>query len=283
MKKILLVFLCLFATIAFAQVGMNITTEHSRYLKYEPIKLKLLLRNYSGNTLVFGKQEKGGQGGRLVFSVSSQSGALVSMLRPDANPMDGMVFGPGESKELTLTLNALFDLQLDGFYTVVAYIDHNRLPQGYHSNEISFEVRDGTVITSRVIGLPTDKEDALIKHITASLMRFNDNDGEIYCLRIDDENCVYGTFRLGPYIKGSVPQLDADGASAIHVLVQVRSRLYVYAVYSIVSGEAKPRFQKYYIPDNGTPTFSRATGYLKILYARPAKEGVDFKREKETK
>ena len=108
-------------------------------------------------------------------------------------------------------------------------------------------------------------------------MRFNDGKREIYCLRIEDENCVYGTFRVGPYIAGREPQLDADGASAIHVFIQVAPKLYSYAVYSIIGGEAKIRQQRYFVPDNGVPTLSRTTGYFKVLYARQAIEGVDFK------
>ncbi len=283
MKKhrIIAVLLAMAAFAVHAQIGMNLKASNERYLRYERIQLKLLIRNYSGNTLVFGGKDTesatGQLGGRLLFNVTSQSGRLVQMLDPTANPMAGMVFGPGESRELTVTLNALFDLQQDDFYMVTAYIDHKRLPQGFASNTVNFEVRDGSVIKKRTIGLPTQRSDELIKSITASLMRFNDGKKEIYCLRIDDDNCVYGTFRLGPYITGSTPQLDADGTSAIHVLIQVSPRLYSYAVYSLINGVAKLRQQRYYAPDNGVPTLSRAPGYLKILNAKPAKEGVDYK------
>ena len=260
-----------------AQIGMQISAQHERYLRYERIQMKLNLRNYSGNTLVFGKDAQGQNVGKLVFKVTSQNGNLVSMLDPTANPMEGMVFGAGESRELTLTLNALFDLQVDGFYTVTAYIDHKRLPKGYASNTLNFEVRDGSIIANKNIGLPTDNNVDSIKSVSASLMRFNDGKREIYCLRIEDENCVYGTFRVGPYIAGREPQLDADGTSAIHVFIQVAPKLYSYAVYSIIGGEAKIRQQRYFVPDNGVPMLSRTTGYFKVLYARQAIEGVDFK------
>ncbi len=280
-QLVLLVALLALASLeSWAQVGLNLKAERTRYLKYERIQMTLLMRNYSGNTLIFGETDE--MQGRLLFNVTSQSGKLVPILDPKANPLAGMVFAPGESKELTLTLNALYDLQRDDFYTATAYIDHKRLQQGFQSNTVTFEVRDGTVITQRTIGLPTEKHDELIKNVTASLLRFNEgNNSEIYCLRIEDDNCVYGTFRLGPYISGSQPQLDADGTSAIHVLIQVSSKLYSYAVYSLIKGEAKLRMQRYYLPDNGMPQISRAPGYLKILYAKPAVEGVDYQTKKE--
>ncbi|MBQ9367629.1 MAG: hypothetical protein IJT83_07600 [Victivallales bacterium] len=279
MKKFFVSIILLFiaSTAVHAQIGMKISAQHERYLRYERIQMKLQLRNYSGNTLIFGKDAQGQNLGRLVFKVTAQNGNLVSMLDPAANPMDGMVFGAGESRELTLTLNALFDLQVDGFYTVTAYIDHKRLPQGFASNTLNFEVRDGSLVATKTIGLPTENNSDAIKSVAASLMRFNDGKREIFCLRIEDENCVYGTFRVGPYIAGREPQLDADGTSAIHVFIQVAPKLYSYAVYSIIGGEAKIRQQRYFVPENGVPMLSRTTGYFKVLYARQAVEGVDFK------
>ena len=266
-------------TDAWAQVGLKLIAEHDKYLKYEPIKMTLLVRNYSGNTLLFG--EVGDTQGGLHFDVMSRSGIPAPSLGAKANPISGMVFAPGECKQLSFTLNSLFDLQRDDYYTITAYVEHKRMAQGFKSNTINFEVRDGIIITKRTIGLPTEKQDDLIKNVTASLLRFNEgNHSEIYCLRIEDEKSVYGTFRLGPYIIGGRPQLDADGTSAIHVLVQVSSRLYSYAVYSLIKGKAVLRMQRYYLPDNGTPMLSRSTGYLKILYAKPAVEGVDYQIQK---
>ncbi len=261
-----------------AQIGMNLTADYDNFLRYEPIKLKLLLRNYSGGTLVFSSQENSG---RLSFKVTNQAGQHIGSLDPRANPMADLVFGPGESRELEITLNTLFDLQKADQYTVTAFIEHKRMRQAFSSNPVTFEIREGTVLASKTVGLPTANNTDAIQSITASLMRFYDGKREIYCLRIDDDDHVYGTFRIGPFIHGSQPQLDADGSSAIHVLVQVRPRLYSYAVYSMINGEAKQRMQRYYVPNGGVPQIARATGYLRVLYARPAKEGIDFRYQDE--
>ena len=272
----------LFSLCCFAQIGMNLKAEKERYLRYEPIELKLLLRNYSGNTLIFGKGEGTGEiQGRLAFMVKMHDGSTVPPVSGAINPLEGMVFAPGETKELTITINQFYNLQKDDFYKVTAYVDHKRMTKAFVSNDVSFEVREGILIKSKVIGLPTESDNDMIKSINASLMRFNDGHDDVYCLRIEDEKTVFGTFRIGPCITGSVPQLDADEASAIHVLVQVRPRLYCYSVYSIIGGEAKLRQQRYYKPDNGVPTLTRAPGYLKILYATQAVEGTDFRYGKE--
>ena len=271
-----------FSLCSYAQIGMNLKAEKERYLRYEPIELTLTLRNYSGNTLIFGRDDKSGvEQGRLAFLIKMHDGSTVNPLAGAINPLAGLVFSPGETKELKLTINQFYDLQKDDFYNVSAYVEHKRMSKAFMSNSVSFEVREGTLITSKIIGLPTASDDDMIKTITASLMRFNDGQDDVYCLRIEDEKTVFGTFRIGPCITGSTPQLDADEASAIHVLVQVRARLYCYSVYSIIGGEAKLRQQRYYKPDNGVPTLSRAPGYLKILYATQAVEGTDFRYGKE--
>ena len=280
MKRVQTILLILFACVLCrAQIGIKIEAKRSRFLKYEPIEITLTLRNYSGNTLVFGKDAQGRPQGRILFSVKTRSNEIVRPIDPTANPIAGLIFAPGESRELKLTLNSLYDLQNDDYYFVSAYIEHNRIAKAFESNQLAFEVREGYILYKKEIGLPAKNENDPIRTITATLMRFNDVESDIYCLRIDDDERVYGTFRIGPYIQGSKPQRDADEASAIHVLIQIRPKIYKYAVYSVINGEAKIRIEKYYVPDVGVPTLSRSTGYLKVLYAKQALEGVDFRYE----
>lgn len=260
---------------AAAQIGLRLDAKFKRYLRYEKIDLTLLIHNYSGNTLIFGGEDLQ-DSGKLTFTIDTQSRNIVSLLDPNANPLRGIILRPGERRELTLTLNALYDLQREDVYTVSANVEHARLPNIHQSNATTFEVREGTRILEKNIGLPADNDTALIASLQVSLMLFNDGIGTIYCLRVEDDDNVYGTFRIGPYISGSQPQMDADSSSAIHVLVQVRPRLYSYAIYSMVADEVKLRQQQYYVSETGIPTLSRDTGYLKVLYGRLAREGVDY-------
>ena len=264
---------------AYAQIGIKISSERKRYLRYEPVEITLLIQNNSGNTLIFGKDNRGKPQGRLLFSVRSPNGRFVRPLDPNANPIDGLIFAPGQIRELKLMLNNFYDLQAEDFYNINAYLEHQRISKAFESNQLTIEVREGTTLYEKKIGLPTEKADDPIHTVTATLMRFDETENDIYCLRIDDEDRVYGTFRVGPYIQASKPQMEADEASAIHVLVQIYPRLYKYAVFSVIHGEATQRIEKYFVPDAGVPTLSRTTGYLKVLHARQAKEGVDFKYE----
>ncbi len=271
----LLVFLVAGVASVQAQVGMRLTAEHQRYLRYEPIELTLTLRNYSGNTLIFGDQD--GTRGSLDFIIESQTQRVTAQLDPDVNPIADIILAAGASRELKIILNQLFDMQRNDVYKITAVLEHQRLPQAYVSDVVTLEVREGTVVTERVIGIPVASEREQIRSLKVSLMLFHESYGTIYCLRVEDDEHVYGTFRVGPYISGSKPQLDADGSSAIHVLVQVRPRLYSYAVYGLVGDAVKLRQQRYYKPSGGVPTLSRDPGYLKILNVSPAIEGVDFR------
>ncbi len=271
MKKLILLFLLLFAGASFGQIAMKLSSLYANYLRYEPIELTLELRNLSGNTLVFGKED-----GKMTFRVRTRNGMNVIPIDKEANPMEGLVFAPGDIRHLTLIINEIFDLQKPDYYSIEACVEHVRLPNVYASNEVGFEVKQGTLLLTRTFGLPTKKETDKIRSATANLLRFHDGKNDIYCLRIEDDENVYGAFRIGPFIEGSIPQLDIDSSSSIHVLVQVRPRLYAYNVYTIVKGQAKLRQQRYYAPAEGTPTLSRSSGYLRILNARLAHEGEDY-------
>lgn len=270
-----LLLLLLIAHNAAAQIGLRLDAKFKRYLRYEKIDLTLLIHNYSGNTLIFGGEDIQ-DSGKLSFIIDTQSRNIVSLLDPSANPLRGIILRPGERRELTLTLNALYDLQREDVYTVCANVEHARLPNIHQSNSITFEVREGTRLLEKNIGLPAENDTAMIASLQVSLMLFNDGIGTIYCLRVEDDENVYGTFRVGPYIAGSQPQMDADSSSAIHVLVQVRPRLYSYAIYSMVADEVKLRQQQYYVSEAGIPTLSRDTGYLRVLHGRLAREGIDY-------
>jgi hypothetical protein len=259
---------------ARAQVGIALSAARERYLQYEPVEVIVTLRNYSGNTLTFSKE--GANRGHLFFQVESHANRFVKPAPKRANPVEGLVLNAGETKSLTVQLNQFYDLQRPGSYTVRAQVGHARLTNDYRSDDVTFEVREGTKVLSRQIGLPGSDATAKIKAYTASLILFQDSEQGIYCLRVEDDELVYATIRLGRHIGSSEPELDADAASDIHVLVQIRSRLYSYQVYSFNNGKVKLRQERYYMPDGGVPSLKRFPGYIKVTNGKLAVEGVDY-------
>ena len=60
---------------AFGQIGIWVKADHKHYLRYEPVEVAVTLRNYSGNTLVFGGPRGASQGAeptRVVFPTAEQ-------------------------------------------------------------------------------------------------------------------------------------------------------------------------------------------------------------------
>ncbi len=264
---------------AQAQVGIALEAEYTKFLRYEPVEITVLLRNYSGNTLLFGGRE-GSDQGYLRFTVDSHANLTVPTLDWNANPVANLILGAGETRKLKLALNELYDLRKDGSYTIKARIGHRRLQDDYESNSITIEIQEGILVISRNVGLPAKDPATPIATMTVSVLLFQDERGSIYCLRAEDKNFVYGTVRLGPRIAAADPQLDADAASDIHVFFQTRPRLFSYSVYTITNKKLELRQQRYYVPEPDLPRLSRATGYLKVVGGRPAKEGTDYRLDR---
>jgi hypothetical protein len=261
-------------SLAQAQVSVSLKTDRKHYLRYEPVAITVQLRNYSGNTLIFGDDE-GANRGYLRFIVERTQGQEMRPTGRGMNPVADLILGAGESREIALNLNHFFDLRAEGSYVVTAQMGHQRLPSDFRSEPVSIDVREGVPVVTRNLGLPQVDGGANIKALAASLLLFHDGEGWLYCLRAETDDAVLGTVRLGPQISGSQPQMDADAASDIHVLVQVQSRLFLYAVYGLSDAGIRLRQRRYYKPDQYGPRLTQATGYLKVVGGSVAQEGVD--------
>ena len=274
-KTALVIVAMLLGAYVNAQIGMKLESEQDCYLRFERVKLRLTVRNYSGNTLVFGG-DSSAERGKLTFVIRRQSGQMVKCLDLDANPMKDLILAPGVNRQLVIDINTLFDMQRPDVYKIEARIDHHRLPHVCASEPILVEVKEGNVMKERIIGLPMKKETDQIRNVNVKLMQFTDSVGSIWCLRVEDDELVYGVFRLGPFMGSSVPQMDVDGTSAIHILIQVGPHLYSYSVFCMVGEVVKLRQQVYYVADGGYPQLSRKSGYLKVEHARVAQQGKDY-------
>jgi hypothetical protein len=258
-----------------AQISISVKTDRKHYLRYEPVAVTVVLRNYSGNTLIF-SDEAGANRGYLRFLVQRPDGPELRPKERAVNPVEDLILGAGETRQLELKLNHFFDLRPEGTYIVSAQVGHQRLPNDYRSEAASFDVREGVPLITRNLGLPQADGGAPIAAVTCTLLLFHDGEQWLYSLRAETEAAVLGTVRLGPQIAGSQPQMDADAASDVHVLVQLQSRLCLYAVYGVSESGVRLRQQRYYQPDQFGPRLTQAPGYLKVVGGIPAQEGVDL-------
>ena len=258
---------------AYAQLGIRLETDRLKYVTYEPVHTTVTLRNYSGNTLVFGLDPK--TQGHLDFAVAKQNAPPVRRLDDSANPVSGLVLGAGETKTLTLSLNTIYDMQEEGTYDVFAQVGHPQLENDFRSESVTVEIRHGTVQWKRSVGMPGQQQGGTIPSRQVSLLIFHDRDGDVYCLRVEDEDFVYRIVRLGRRVIGAAPQCDVDAISSIHVLFPLRPRLYVHQVYDY---DVKLKQERHYVLEGAAPRFHRDpdVGRIMVVGARPAVRGVDF-------
>jgi len=275
-RQVTCVVMLLTLSVARAQIGIAIRADVTKYLCYEPIEITVIMRNYSGNTLVFNGRDASDRG-YLKFEVDTPSEVTVGRLDSKANPVENMILGAGDTQTLKLVLNELFSMQGAGRYRIKAKVGHHRLQSDYESNVVTVDVRKGIPMITRTIGLPAKDHVGPIRSVEAVLLLLNDTAGSMYCLRVEDDKQVYGTVRVAPYISGTKPQMDADANSDIHILIQSRPRLYSYSVYTLANLVLRLRQERYYVGEPTAPRLTREPGFLKAVGGRLAVEGVDYR------
>ncbi len=258
---------------ASAALGIDIAADRRRYVRYEPINLTIRLRNDTGNVLDFGANDR--RVGHLKLEIRDGEGNPARATRDPNHLVDHLRLPAGASKHLTLALNNYFALTRQADYTVHAEIGHSRLSHDYRSNRLTLEVRNAFPVWERKFGLPGHDEDQAIVNRKASLLRFQEKDGEIYCLRIEDDNYVYSIQRIARHIIGARPRGDVDAIGNIHIFIRIKSRIFMHQAYDH-QGELKQ--ERYYTFDNSAPTLFRdqRTGTMQVIGGRPAIRGVDY-------
>jgi len=274
--------LALLAPRLAAQIALQFEADKPRFLCFEPVLVHLTVSNLSGNTLIFNGNTPATRGS-IAFKIDCSSGRHCKAIANLGNPADGLQLGPGESKRLDITLNQFYNLQREDVYNVTAVLNHGRLPRTHVSQPIQIAVQDGLPILTKNIGLPAANDDTgVIKSIQLNLLRFADIDEDIYALRAEDTENVYSTFRLGSFIDGEKPQVEIDGNSLVHILLQVRPRLFVYFVFGFRGRNMQLMQKRFYTSSDGAPpTLSKATGYFRIEHGRLAREGIDYLEKRE--
>ncbi len=255
-----------------AQLGINLEADRNVYVRYEPVKLTLVLRNYSGHELDFGGLAQDSGEVVVVVSRSDIMGVEVKHLAQELGEFE---LGAGETRRLEFTLNRLVNMQPVTDYTVYAQVKHPDLGSDYRSAQVQVEVREGTAIWQRQTGVPGGDRDGVRAVRKVSMVRLHETKQDTYCLRIEDDKTVYRVVRLGPYIYGGEPQVDLDAAANTHVLMRSKARLYSHRVYDF-NGRLKQ--EKYYIVEDGQPLLIRDddTGRIGVSGGRPAVAGVDY-------
>ncbi len=269
-----IVLLILFSVFSgFSQISISISTDQHRYISFEPIKVTITLRNYSGHSLHFGDSVN--EGGYLKFHIKSSKGNEIQPVEGEFNPVSNLVLSAGIVKSITLSLTNYYALQGHNDFEMRARVGHRRLATDQISNPIYFQTRIGRSIWTRTVGLPAVSDGNFIQTRTCSINVFNMNKGDIYYLKIEDEDYVHSVVRLGPRIIGIQPESDIDALSRIHTLVQTVPRLFKHRVFDI-NGNLKQ--ETAYIYESTQPRLVRDSefGTIRVQGGKIAQEGIDY-------
>ena len=212
------------ASLATAQLSVEVVTEQDQFLRDEPLPVKVRITNRSGQTLQFGNDNEW-----LSFAIESQDGFVVSKL------MNAPVIGEFNLQSAHMAtrqvdLMPCFDLSQPGRYTVSATVRIKEWNNEVASKPKTFEVVRGTKIWEQEFGVPSSSgvPDAR-KYV---LQQANYQKQLKLYLRLTDinDNKVFRVLPLGQLVSFSRPEAQLDRSSSLHVLFQNGARSFLFHV-----------------------------------------------------
>jgi hypothetical protein len=245
MKKIIfmLLFTCIFsgAETLLANIALKVELNRKNYLQYEPVYVKLIMRNDSGHVLAFGAHEK--LRGSVIFEISDEFNNLIKRHKNQNIDIIGTIIKPGETKQMIINLGKYYNTIPAGKYTIMAYIKHAQLPLQYQSNKGHFNITEGHVVWERTVGIPDFIKTSQNKKISSrsyKLRTMFDGTDEIIFLTVENKKMVYAVRKVGYTIGESPPKCEIDLLSRLHLLLPISAKIFDYFIFD-VNGKLEKR------------------------------------------
>ncbi len=259
----------------YAQIGMSIKSDRKIYLQYEPIYIKVSLRNYSGKTLVFGESDK--MKGDLSFIIETPAKGIAPKSNNTFNPILGEIISTGGATDVLVPINRIYSMGNTGEYQITGVVAHGMLPASYKSSPLSITINSGKICWEKLVGIPDlfKKKEYSSPTRTYKVVSFYDGTGTALSLVVEDKDRVYGVARLGYDIGGHLPECEIDGLSRIHILVPVSPSMFSYFCYDINCSLEK---NEAYIKTNAPPTLvvDPKEGMVLVAGGKKAVKDVDY-------
>lgn len=264
-----------FGSSLYSQIGMSIKSDRKIYLQYEPIYIKVSLRNYSGKTLVFGESDN--TKGNLSFNVVTPAKGIAPRSNSTFNPMLGEIIPTGGTAEILVPINRIYNMGNTGEYNITGIVIHEMLPSSYKSPPLSIIINSGKICWEKLVGVPDlfKKKEYTDPARTYKIISFYDGTGTAYSLVVEDKDRVYGVARIGYDIGGNPPECEIDGLSRIHILVPVTPSMYSYFCYDINCSLER---NEAYLKTNTSPTLvlDPKEGMVIVAGGKKAVKDVDY-------
>lgn len=267
---------------AFAQVSVELALNQEKYMQYEPIYARVRLRNYSGQPLVFGKNER--LKGELLLEIEHDH-RIVQPVSSEDFSLIGTVLMPGQTSEFVFQVNRYYKLYKPGRYTMHAYVRHKMLSDMFRSADFTLEISSGVEIWKRTVGVPdvlsgAKPQEARRKGLelrTFSLRVMEEKATRCYYIVVEDKKQVYGVIRAGREVSSSPYSIEVDMLSRLHFIVPVAPRLYRYLVINL---DGKIEQQEMIKREREAPALMRdaRNGQVTRVGGVEALPGVDYKR-----
>jgi len=224
--RLLIVSCCLaFASLASAQVTMELTLEQDQFLPGESLEVGVRITNFSGQTLHVGKENDW-----LHFTIEGQNNYMVPT-RGDL-PVQGE-FDVESSAIATrrVDLAPYFALTRPGRYRVRATAKLKQWDQELVSKPKAFDIVAGTKLWEQDVGVPNAAGQPPEVRRYALQQAIHLKQMKLYARVTDQsESRVLRVFPIGPMTSFTKPECQIDKASNLHVLSQTGARSFNYSV-----------------------------------------------------
>lgn len=219
------------ASPAAAQLQVEIVDALPNYLLYEPILLKIRVRNGTGRIVDF---EENTAQSWLRFLVMREGGLMVRPTKEFVQPR--MTLEPGDEARFTFNLTPFYGLRDVGAYQVQAVVRVAGLPGDVLSRPTRFNVLRGhTVWTKEVTppGIGSPRRFSLITHLVRDPRQRLDRTYIFAQVESESENLVFTCRPLGPLMQGDRIESEFDASYGWHVLFRSTGSDYVYCQFDI--------------------------------------------------
>ena len=265
--------------ILHGQIGLRVEMSQMHYLQYEPVYLRITVRNLSGHPLAFGENE--GLRGVLRFEIgSARSERYVLLLNRQTVPeIKGIILQPGTSRSFTYNAGKYYDLRKLGSYSLKAVISHPQLKSAYESNTVQFSIVKGTDIWQTIVGIPKylmGKTENSIPTRRYRIVSYNTGRHFLYVLLIEDKDNIYLVRRLGLDLGANLrPQYAVDDLSRLNLLIAASPKVFAYYQYDVTGRLEKKEVR---IKSNSSPRLvvNKDIGTVVLSGGRPARRDLDY-------
>jgi|GEM_PF-6594486 len=222
------------------QLNVSLAMDHRRYAKFEPVLATLSVFNHSDIPVII-DPANGMVNTRVVFAVERSGDQQVPYLKT-GDAVTRLRVMPNEKQQVLVQLGEWFNMSGVGDYTITSAIEFDG--KTFVTPSVNCSVDNGFVLQS----LERPLFDAPGQSRRYSVRYLARERSEFAFFRVEDpvsETC-YGTFALGPLLRGIQPVIDATGDGKVTVVHRSDINVMTRSAFVVEPDKVKFVNQSYY-------------------------------------